>query len=104
MSVDGVVTKSSHLANSCLGVRRGLGEDLLGLFSMLLVFFFSVELGIHVRIRVGPEIWRKRKTHQMDDYVSFKTIKIHKQHQKKTVFIIFMQTTKVQISLNICIV
>ena len=60
-SVEGVVTKSSHLANSCLGVRRGLGVDLLGLFSMLLVFFFSVELGIHVRIRVGPEICNKKQ-------------------------------------------
>ena len=56
--VDGVVTKPSDLANSCLGVLRGLvrlGLDLLGLFSMLLEFFFNVEFGIHVSISVGPE-------------------------------------------------
>ena len=59
MLVEGVVTKPSDLANSCLGVRRGLvlglvPPDLFGLFSMLLEFFFNVEFGIHVSIRVGP--------------------------------------------------
>ena len=56
--VEGVVTKPSGLANSCLGVLRGLVllGDLLGLFSILLEFFFRVEFGIQVRTRVGPEI------------------------------------------------
>ena len=48
-------------ANSCLGVRLGLGVvayDLLGL-SMLLGFFFNDEFGIHVRINVGPFFYEK---------------------------------------------
>ena len=47
-------------ANSCLGVRLGLGVvayDLLGL-SMLLGFFFNDEFGIHVRINVGPFFYK----------------------------------------------
>lgn len=54
---DGVAC--SDLAKSGRGGRLGLifgvaASVLLGLFSMLRGFFFSDELGIQVRIRVGP--------------------------------------------------
>jgi hypothetical protein len=51
---DGVET----FVNSCLGCLRGLGlagisSVLLGLFCILLGFFFKLEFGIQVKIRVG---------------------------------------------------
>lgn len=46
----------SARAYSCLGERRGVIRVAAGLFSMLRGFFFSVELGIQVRINVEPRV------------------------------------------------